>query len=107
VLSVTQPGSPQSSSRDNAETNASASKYELTTKYINIQDDPTEDLLQHLKEACDWIEASLAPKQTEDKINPIGVLVQSTQGISRSGAIVVAHCKWYFPGSPTPLLKFS
>ena len=31
----------------------------LTTKQINIRDDPTEDLHRHLKGACDWIEASL------------------------------------------------
>jgi protein-tyrosine phosphatase len=60
-------------------------------KHLDIDDDPLEDLLVHLKETCDWIEASLGP-ETER----VGVLVHCTQGISRSGAIVVAYCK--YPG---------
>jgi protein-tyrosine phosphatase len=64
-------------------------------KQFEIEDNPTEDILQHLKEACDWIEISLASaKENEggDK-SQLGVLVHGTEGISRSGTIVVAYCK--------------
>lgn len=59
----------------------------LSSKHINIKDDPTEDIIQHLKKACDWIQTSLASTPT----NPKRVLIHSTQGVSRAGAIVIAY----------------
>jgi protein-tyrosine phosphatase len=67
----------------------------LMRKQFEIEDNPTEDILQYLKEACDWIEISLASaKENEggDQFQ-LGVLVHGTEGISRSGTIVVAYCK--------------
>jgi dual specificity phosphatase 12 len=64
-------------------------------KQIDIDDDPTEDILMHLNDACDWIDEAL-PRDSakEDGTDEKGgVLVHCTQGISRSGAIVVAYCK--------------
>ena len=71
-------------------------KDELVLKHLDIDDDPTEDLLFHLKDVCDWIKTSLesTPKKVEgDDSKQVGVLVHCTQGISRSGSIVVAYCK--------------
>lgn len=77
-------------------------------KHLDINDDPTEDILIYLKDACDWIKTSLASTTTHvdsDNLRQVGVLVHCTQGISRSGSIVVAYCKlvvyipnflWYF-----------
>ena len=56
----------------------------LITKLIDIDDEPFEDLLAHLNEACDWIHQKLAQKDG-------GVLVHCLQGISRSGSVVVAY----------------
>jgi dual specificity phosphatase 12 len=78
------------------ESNPSDVKDELVLKHLNIDDDPTEDFLFHLKDACDWIKTSLVstPKTVEgDNAKQVGVLVHCTQGISRSGSIVVAYCK--------------
>lgn len=60
-------------------------------KHIDIQDDPTEDILVHLRGACDWISSCLA----ESEGGKGGVLVLSTQGTSRSGAVIVAYRKYY------------
>jgi protein-tyrosine phosphatase len=67
----------------------------LVMNHININDDPTEDLLCHLGEACDWIEEKLHEEivDLDDDIQQVGVLVHCTQGISRSGSIIVAYCK--------------
>ncbi|OAP56465.1 hypothetical protein AYL99_09644 [Fonsecaea erecta] len=62
-------------------------------KTIDIDDDPLVDILQYLGEACDWIEAGLNQGSGgEEGSNwpQQGVLVHCKQGISRSGAFVVA-----------------
>ena len=79
----------------------------LKHKHIDIDDDPTEDILCHLKDACDWIETGLQSGSKigddRDEHRQVGVLVHCTQGISRSGSIVVAYCK-SAPGPPaTPV----
>ncbi|KIX99696.1 uncharacterized protein Z520_04331 [Fonsecaea multimorphosa CBS 102226] len=64
-------------------------------KTVDIDDDPFVDILQYLEEACDWIEAGLNQGQDQEghvagnSLQP-GVLVHCKQGISRSGAFVVA-----------------
>jgi dual specificity phosphatase 12 len=97
VLSVTRPEDlPKFNSGDGAESETSASKDELVVKHIDINDDPTEDILQYLKDACDWIETSLTAEPTKAEVGDpkqVGVLVHCTQGISRSGSIVIAYCK--------------
>ena len=68
----------------------------LVRKYIDIDDDPTEDILCHLNEACEWIDKALEGKEAEDdggERRDVGVLVHCVQGISRSGSIVVAYCE--------------
>lgn len=76
-------------------------------KQININDDPTEDIICHLKDACDWIEKALS-EQRESVENSFkrrnGMLVHCTQGISRSGAVVVAYCKFVAKNFPDNLL---
>jgi protein-tyrosine phosphatase len=87
---------PKFSSLHPGETDVSAPKDEVVMKHIDIDDDPMEDILYHLKDACDWIEAGLqsGSKNGDDHDwKQIGVLVHCTQGISRSGSIVVAYCK--------------
>ncbi|KIW24051.1 hypothetical protein, variant [Cladophialophora immunda] len=67
----------------------------LAVKTIEIDDDPLVDILQYLEEACDWIEAGLGRESdcggyvAGNQPQP-GVLVHCRQGISRSGAFVVA-----------------
>lgn len=97
ILSVTlSEDLPKFNSQDKAESSARTFKDELVMKHIDINDDPTEDILCHLQGACDWIENSLLSKSKEvvnDSTAPVGVLVHCTQGISRSGSIIVAYCK--------------
>ncbi|KAJ9610766.1 hypothetical protein H2200_005543 [Cladophialophora chaetospira] len=59
-------------------------------KTIDLNDDPLEDILQHLQEACDWIQNGLDSQELgADRTRP-GVLVHCRQGISRSGSFIVA-----------------
>ncbi|KAH8800354.1 protein-tyrosine phosphatase-like protein [Xylogone sp. PMI_703] len=60
----------------------------IIRKHIDIDDDATEDILCHLKEACDWIDAALKNRSGESNV---GVLVHCTQGISRSAAFIVGY----------------
>lgn len=75
----------------------------VVTKHINVDDAPTEDLLYHLTDACDWIDVSLHSCGKDDEkpdSRQVGVLVHCVQGISRSGSIIVAYCKPKPPTSP-------
>lgn len=60
-------------------------------KHIDIDDEPTVDILEHLQDACDWIHEGLDLHLAEGK--QAGVLVHCRQGISRSGSFVVAYRK--------------
>lgn len=74
-----------------------AFKDELMMKHIDINDDPAEDILRHLQDACDWIEKGLLSNSKIEEgssLAPAGVLVHCTQGISRSGSVVIAYCKF-------------
>ncbi|CAL8083383.1 unnamed protein product [Calicophoron daubneyi] len=51
-------------------------------KFFNLRDEPSEDILDWLAEALDFIEHSLAVG---------GILVHCTMGVSRSAAIVIAY----------------
>jgi dual specificity phosphatase 12 len=103
ILSVTQlEDVPKFQSRLPDEPNTSNIEYDFIMKHIEIHDSPTEDILFHLTDACCWIETNLRWKMEtakSDDPNFFGVLVHCTQGISRSGAIVVAYCKCFHPTS--------
>ncbi|PGH05598.1 hypothetical protein AJ79_06765 [Helicocarpus griseus UAMH5409] len=58
---------------------------------INIDDDPMEDILMHLKDACDWIQSGLDQRSADGSNGQTGVLVHRQQGISRSGSFIVAY----------------
>ncbi|KAK2770296.1 hypothetical protein FQN53_005645 [Emmonsiellopsis sp. PD_33] len=57
---------------------------------INIDDDPTEDILEHLQDAYDWIQDGLNHRSEGTPNSTPGVLVHCLQGISRSGSFIVA-----------------
>lgn len=107
ILSITRlEDMPDFSSKDHAESYAPDIEHQLVRKQIDINDDPTEDILCHLKDACDWIEVSLLStpvKIDNDKSNEarVGVLVHCTQGIFRSGSIIIAYRKC----NPTNLVR--
>ncbi|KJF60237.1 uncharacterized protein CIMG_00963 [Coccidioides immitis RS] len=68
----------------------------ISTMHLDIDDHPMQDILCYLKQACDWIHAALEEKPDgTDPQKPVGVLVHCVQGISRSGAIVVAYLMRY------------
>jgi dual specificity phosphatase 12 len=71
-----------------------------------MDDDPTEDLLCRLKDACDWIDAGLKSESEGEEKKQTGVLVHCTQGISRSGSIVIAYCA-FIPCTNCPAVLFS
>ncbi|KAK2761322.1 hypothetical protein FQN54_001844 [Arachnomyces sp. PD_36] len=58
-------------------------------KNIDIDDEPTVDILEHLQNACDWIQEGLDLDPRDGQ--QAGVLVHCRQGISRSGSFVVAY----------------
>lgn len=61
-------------------------------KTIVIDDDALVDILQHLEAVCDWIQVGLQSKSDgHDRQSQAGVLLQSRQDNSRSGAFVVAY----------------
>jgi len=73
-------------------------------KNLEIHDEPWEDLLLGLKELCDWIEKGLKETREEwfgsGEAKQVGVLVHCTQGISRSGAVIVGFCQSSFSIPP-------
>ncbi|RFU26809.1 hypothetical protein B7463_g9532, partial [Scytalidium lignicola] len=73
------------------DTNDQHENYRIIQKHIDIDDDPTEDILRYLKEACDWIDESLQSSFNASSKTGVGVLVHCTQGISRSGSFIVAY----------------
>lgn len=54
--------------------------------HLDIEDNPYEDLLMSLDGLCAWLEDAL---ETEN--GRAGVLVHCIQGVSRSGAVVIAY----------------
>lgn len=100
ILSVTHSEDvPKFRSQLQDERKSSDFEARLVMKHIDINDDPTEDLLYHLKDACDWIESNLSSgkKESKDAGQQSGVLVHCTQGISRSGSVVIAYCMYSLP----------
>jgi protein-tyrosine phosphatase len=62
-------------------------------KHIDLDDDPTEDILYVLDDTCEWIDEGLKNGNGQDE-GQRGVLVHCTQGMSRSGAVVVGYCEF-------------
>ncbi|KAG0647045.1 Dual specificity phosphatase MPK-4 [Hyphodiscus hymeniophilus] len=97
ILSVTRPEDrPKFDPKDHAESDVHVNSDRFVTRHVDINDDPTEDILLHLKDTCDWIEASLLSTSSDigrqnRTAGKAGVLVHCTQGISRSGSIVIAY----------------
>lgn len=60
-----------------------AQESEFVLKLILLRDSSTENLLQVLGEACEFIKTSLAK-------NDGGVLIHCHQGVSRSASVVIA-----------------
>ena len=54
--------------------------------HLDIEDNPYEDLLMSLDGLCAWLEDALRTSKGQ-----AGVLVHCIQGISRSGAVVIAY----------------
>lgn len=69
---------------------------QIQIKSLEIDDDPLVDILRHLEEACDWIQAGLDGGGQYGSLSQPGVLVHCKQGISRSGAFIVAFCTLVF-----------
>jgi len=72
------------------------SRHYFVTNQIDICDTSTEDILCHLKNACDWIELNLQPKrvtESGDTLKSYGVLIHCPNGIRRAGTCVVAFCQ--------------
>ncbi|EEP76045.1 predicted protein [Uncinocarpus reesii 1704] len=73
-----------------------ATRAMISIKHLDIDDHPLQDIIHYLKEACDWVHAALQEGSTQaDLQRPVGVLVHCIQGISRSGAIIVAYLMRY------------
>jgi dual specificity phosphatase 12 len=86
------PKFPSKEDSGNIEDVGSMQTRTMSTKHLDIDDDPTEDLVCRLKDACDWIDAALKTTTKEDGDEmQTGVLVHCTQGMSRSGSIAVAY----------------
>ena len=85
--------------RDSLRENVSHPPHTLVFKHIELDDDPNENIFPYLKEACDWINKGLRRNLEQDSQQP-GVLVHCRQGISRSGAVVVAYCELALPMHP-------
>ncbi|OBT77761.1 hypothetical protein VF21_03768 [Pseudogymnoascus sp. 05NY08] len=91
IISVTQ---AEDVPKFNAKSDTPDIKDVFVQKHVNINDDPIEDILIHLKDTCVWIKTSLAsaPANVDgESRRQAGVLVHCTQGISRSGSIVIAY----------------
>ena len=65
---------------------------EVVLRHVDIRDEPTADMLQHLIRECDWMDEVLLKYRTKDG-ERAAVIVHCQQGISRSAAIIVAYCK--------------
>ncbi|KFZ14094.1 hypothetical protein V502_06247 [Pseudogymnoascus sp. VKM F-4520 (FW-2644)] len=121
IISVTRAEDvPKFNSQQLSESDASDARDVFVQKHISIDDDLTEDILVHFKDTCDWIKTSLASAPTNvegDSPRQAGVLVHCTQGISRSGSIVIAYlmrelslnyaAALALPGSTIPLEKYA
>lgn len=59
---------------------------DVELRHLDIKDEPSADLLQHLMRECDWLDATLSQPRNV-------VLVHCQQGISRSAAVAVAYCQ--------------
>lgn len=73
--------------------------------HVDIDDNPYEDILMSLEALCSWIEDALSPNQKDShdaadkselepdvhRVRTPRVLVHCIQGISRSGAVIVAY----------------
>jgi protein tyrosine phosphatase len=70
-----------------------AARHQPEIKTLDLDDEPLVDILEHLENACDWIQEGLDGKQQEADRRPPGVLVHCKQGVSRSGAFIVAFRK--------------
>lgn len=81
VLTVAQPVEVRSQS-------STREPLQLKTKQIVLNDDPTEDILAHLEDACIWIEAAL---NGADGTAAGHVLIHCRLGQSRSGAFLVGY----------------
>ncbi|KAL4737725.1 protein-tyrosine phosphatase-like protein [Aspergillus similis] len=76
-------------------------QYQIQCKQVELDDDPTEDLLRRLNGMLNWIHGALVrphphpePLQQVAALSPHTggqVLVHCERGISRSGAVVVAY----------------
>ncbi|KAI9374234.1 protein-tyrosine phosphatase-like protein [Aspergillus egyptiacus] len=78
-------------------------EHRIIRKQVDLDDDPTEDILWRLNEMLDWIQNALAssPAVSTQSDTEAGlttqtlvqgrVLVHCVQGISRSGAVIVAY----------------
>ncbi|KAF2102801.1 phosphatases II [Rhizodiscina lignyota] len=92
VLSIVRPNEiPQSHAERFTDSSSQDNQPEVEIRSIPIDDDPTEDILQHLRPACDWIEQGLERRLESNSDVQAGVLVHCRLGISRSGAFVVAY----------------
>ncbi|KAH7398552.1 protein-tyrosine phosphatase-like protein [Pyrenochaeta sp. MPI-SDFR-AT-0127] len=71
----------------------------IVHKFVEIDDDALSDILVHLEEACKFIDNALlspanhsdATTENENCSKEVKVLVHCLQGMSRSGAVVVAY----------------
>ncbi|KAK4943563.1 hypothetical protein LTR10_016857 [Elasticomyces elasticus] len=94
VLSLLQPHEalkPKVFAGNANEADGSEGPFQIEFRTIEIDDDPTVDIVQHLSAACDWIQEGLGTLSKDNAEPSPGVLVHCRQGISRSGAIVVAY----------------
>ncbi|PGH23600.1 hypothetical protein AJ80_02381 [Polytolypa hystricis UAMH7299] len=64
---------------------------DIEIKTIDIDDASTVDILEHLQDACDWVQKGLESQSIQDPSRQGGVLIHCKQGISRSGSFIIAY----------------